>query len=102
MNKMKLIHHFDTGDALPNEPSVLWLGIALNHDLVIDTDHKLKGDATELAMVEEFVDRFESSQLDKTLQLYPRVAEIPFDSVRKCMSTIHKFDDRFWSSPRVR
>ncbi|MBK7811058.1 MAG: cation-translocating P-type ATPase [Saprospiraceae bacterium] len=95
MNKMKLIHHFDTGDALPNEPSVLWLGIALNHDLVIDTDHKLKGDATELAMVEEFVDRFESSQLDKTLQLYPRVAEIPFDSVRKCMSTIHKFDDRF-------
>lgn len=58
---------------------------------------KVMGDPTEIALVVA-ADRL---GLDKeNLELiFPRVAEAPFDSDRKRMTTFHKFSDVDWSNP---
>jgi P-type Ca2+ transporter type 2C len=58
----------------------------------ITEDGKEIGDPTELAMV----NLAEKIGLDDELDLrkqYPRLAEVPFDSDRKLMSTVHKIND---------
>lgn len=53
-------------------------------------DHGVYGDPTEIALV-EFANHFDlrKEQLEKTS---PRLDELPFDSVRKMMSTVNKID----------
>ncbi len=59
--------------------------MSLNHDAK-SKDGKLSGDPTEVAMVE-----YAKKQVD-----YRRVREIPFDSERKAMTTIHERDGQYW------
>lgn len=61
------------------------------NDTKIAQDGSLIGDPTETALVQFGLDH----QLDLTacLQQEPRVAELPFDSERKLMSTIHKLSN---------
>ncbi|WP_276502012.1 cation-translocating P-type ATPase [Terrimonas pollutisoli] len=59
--------------------------MSLNHD-VKEKDGKLTGDPTEIAMVE-----YAKKQAD-----HKRVKEIPFDSDRKAMTTIHERGEKFW------
>ena len=54
-------------------------------------DEGLFGDPTEIALV-VFANDFEMHKKDLEAK-HPRVDELPFDSVRKMMSTKHKFDD---------
>ena len=54
-------------------------------------DEGLFGDPTEIALV-VFANDFEMHKKDLEAR-HPRVDELPFDSVRKMMSTKHKFDD---------
>lgn len=51
----------------------------------------LAGDPTETALVQYQLDR--KFPVDQTLKALPRVAEIPFDSERKLMTTAHPLDD---------
>jgi len=51
---------------------------------------KVTGEATEKALAEYAV---KEGIPDTLLRSYPRVYEIPFDSTRKCMTTIHKMPD---------
>ena len=64
---------------------VLMQAMALNHD-VKQKDGELHGDPTELAMVNHAGEQ-------TTLK---RVKEIPFDSDRKAMTTIHEKEDGYW------
>jgi P-type Ca2+ transporter type 2C len=59
--------------------------MSLNHDLK-DSDGRLTGDPTELAMVNYAKDQ----------PLLDRVKEIPFDSDRKAMTTIHRRNEAYW------
>lgn len=59
--------------------------MSLNHDLK-EKDGKLTGDPTELAMVDYAKDQ----------EKYKEVGEIPFDSERKAMTTIHEKDGQYW------
>ena len=55
------------------------------------TEEKLIGDPTETAMVQFGLDKGYDVRVD--LEKHPRVAEVPFDSTRKIMSTIHQLED---------
>jgi Ca2+-transporting ATPase len=59
--------------------------MSLNHD-VKEKEGKLSGDPTEVAMV----------AYAKEKKDYKRVKEIPFDSERKAMTTIHEKDGKYW------
>ena len=54
------------------------------------TEGKLIGDPTETAMVQFGLDKGYDVRVD--LEKNPRVAEVPFDSTRKLMSTIHQLE----------
>jgi Ca2+-transporting ATPase len=81
------------GAALPTVPyDMLMTALSLNNDSREDSSGNVIGDPTETAPY-SFAKRagFDKTALEKDL---PRVAELPFDSERKCMTTFHK-----WTEP---
>ncbi len=84
------------GSALCNN-AMLAAGDAADSSESEDGAPRAIGDPTEIALVVA-ADRMglEKSALE---QLFPRVAEVPFDSDRKRMSTIHRFSPVKGSSP---
>lgn len=61
------------------------------NDTKIDPDGKLLGDPTETALVQFGLDH--NFDVRQALKNQPRVAELPFDSERKLMTTVHKEAD---------
>jgi Ca2+-transporting ATPase len=62
--------------------------MALNNDVSQKARGQWFGDATEIALVQyAFNKKLEKIELEKK---FPRVAELPFDPSRKCMTTIHQ------------
>lgn len=68
---------------------LLLLLMELNHDVIADENKQLKGDPTEVALVE--YTRNNKSYDPKWLVDFKRQHELPFDSVRKQMTTIYPF-----------
>jgi len=65
--------------------------MALNNDCQADNNHIVMGEPTEVAIYNAAHESgFNKTKLEK---LFPRVAEIPFDSTRKCMTTLHQSAD---------
>jgi Ca2+-transporting ATPase len=78
---------FDAG----SQVSMLFHGLALSNDAVVDKDAAVLGDPTEIALFEIAGERgFHKNELEKK---FPRTAEVPFDSDRKCMTTFHTAPD---------
>jgi Ca2+-transporting ATPase len=69
--------------------------MALNHDVKINDENRWIGDPTEIALVEKANKAFTQTSLHSIQQQYPRVAEHPFDSVKKHMTTVHKNNHLF-------
>ncbi|MDR3157129.1 MAG: cation-translocating P-type ATPase [Lactobacillales bacterium] len=61
------------------------------NDTRIAQDGGLIGDPTETALIKFGLDK--QLEVEKSLYAEPRVAELPFDSERKLMSTVHKLSD---------
>jgi P-type Ca2+ transporter type 2C len=93
-NKMTVMEQWE-----PSHPSTpinsnnnLLTAMLLNQDVKQNADG-LSGDPTEIALVEYSLKQgMNIEQLNTEL---PRVAEIPFDSDRKCMTTIHQHNNKF-------
>lgn len=72
---------------------LLLLNMALSNDVIVNEKNETVGDSTELALFNYAVDQ--NYNKEELLQTHARVAEIPFDSVRKCMSTLHRYENRY-------
>jgi Ca2+-transporting ATPase len=64
---------------------------ALNNDAFEDRDKNIKGDSTEIALMEVAIEQ--NVQPDA----WPRLAEIAFDSDRKLMTTFHNYHNKIIS-----
>ncbi len=85
-NKMTVTDYFCYGDGSRER---LFLASVLCNDTTV-ADGKTLGDPTETSLVEYYMKHHED-YYDKLAQ-YSRLAEIPFDSDRKLMSTLHRMD----------
>ncbi len=73
------------------EANLLLQAFALNNDAVVENDQKIKGDSTEIALLEVALEQ----QID--ISKWPRVGEIAFDATRKLMTTFHSHDQQIIS-----
>jgi P-type Ca2+ transporter type 2C len=95
-NKMKVVK--GEGESAPrfyNNFNAFECCIALNHDVKQNSNDQLTGDPTEVALVEYFNSKFPDESLTELTEKLPRVAELPFDSERKLMTTVHRLDNKF-------
>ena len=95
-NKMKVVKVYDHPDYYEaGDDALLLYGMALNNDVQLNVEDDLLGEATELALVTHAIHHLGKKEYKNLLQQYKRVAELPFDSERKRMTTIHRKGDRF-------
>ncbi len=74
--------------AFRNPHSLLMTALALSNDAQTGAGGAVIGDPTEIALYDIAKRQgFEKKELEKK---FPRVAEIPFDADRKCMTTFHE------------
>jgi Ca2+-transporting ATPase len=66
----------------------LMTALALSNDAIVDKKDKVIGDPTEVALY--IAAQNAGFKKESLIKDFPRIAEIPFDSDRKCMTTIHK------------
>jgi Ca2+-transporting ATPase len=90
--KDKLYQQKDLASLQENKESeLLLLAFALNNDAKEGEDKELKGDSTEVALLELAIQQ----NIDPSS--WPRIAEIPFDADRKLMTTFHEHEGRIIS-----
>ncbi|WP_077303081.1 cation-translocating P-type ATPase [Virgibacillus pantothenticus] len=99
-NKMTVTDHFlpfNKHERLPEDPNdwqeaerLLVYIAALCNDSYINRDKQEVGDPTETALI-NFANKH-AQNYEELRKKYPREAELPFDSDRKLMSTVHTID----------
>jgi len=95
LNRMTVQEIFETAEnkinSIFSNGNTLLNAMALNNDVSKDKDGKWLGDSTEVALVQyAFNNNLERENLE--IQ-FPRIAELPFDSTRKCMTTLHQTEN---------
>lgn len=87
--------YLDKKDSSQNNEyqNLLLSAMVLNNDVAVNNDNQFIGDPTETALL----NFSENKNFKKNVveQEFPRIAEIPFDSSRKCMTTIHKYNNEY-------
>lgn len=68
--------------------ALLFQAFALNNDVAADEENKLKGDSTEIALMEVAMEQ------NIKIDVWPRMNEIAFDAERKMMTTFHEHDNK--------
>jgi Ca2+-transporting ATPase len=78
---------------IKEDPAVILLlhALALNNDAVEDSNKNIKGDSTEVALMQLAIEQHIQTET------WPRIAEIPFDADRKMMTTFHAHKNKIIS-----
>ncbi|MGG5343148.1 cation-translocating P-type ATPase [Enterococcus sp. AZ192] len=88
----------DTEDAMTDEAMEVLKMAALCTDVIVDKegdDLVIQGNPTEAAIVRAVEENYHTkAELEEK---YPRIGEIPFDSERKMMTTVHKMGKKYIS-----
>jgi len=87
-NRMRVVRSHQTHE-------YLLLCMALNHNVVFDGEQEPMGEPTEVALVNHAAANTSLKGYAVVQKEYPRVNEIPFDAVRKRMTTVHRMGNRF-------
>jgi Ca2+-transporting ATPase len=95
LNKMTVEGIYETSsrmyDAVFPEGNILVQLMALNNDVSKDKNGEWLGESTEVALV-QYASQKKMERADLELK-FPRIAELPFDSKRKCMTTLHQIQN---------
>lgn len=95
-NKMEVVENFENTVLSPSFSNTpLLLSVLLNQDIQFNQSGDALGESTELALVNYCISKLGIAEFQELYMQYPRIGEIPFDSDRKCMTTIHPFGDQF-------
>lgn len=97
-NKMQVEEVFPVEekiDIATEDMPFLLFAMALNQDAAPDTEGKWKGDPTEIALIQYVIEKYPEDKVKAILEKFPREAELPFDSQRKCMSTVHRYGQQY-------
>jgi Ca2+-transporting ATPase len=95
-NKMRVMEMYEKPDiGLFGDISPLVLSMSLNHDIKFNEAQQPFGESTELALVEKALGTLTFPVYHQLFQKYARIAELPFDSDRKCMTTVHHYDGSY-------
>lgn len=96
-NKMKVVEAFSqlTQPAMIENMPLLEICMALNHDVGESKMGQLSGDPTEIALAEYFIEMHGRNKMKEIRIHHHRVFEFPFDSNRKCMTTIHTMENGY-------
>ncbi|HSK13116.1 MAG TPA: cation-translocating P-type ATPase [Phnomibacter sp.] len=91
-NKMRVVELHDANgiDGTTGIP-LLHVCMALNHDVKQAANGEWIGEPTEVALIEKMIAMHSREKLTELQEKFPRVAEVPFDSERRCMTTIHNY-----------
>ncbi|WP_086445069.1 calcium-translocating P-type ATPase, PMCA-type [Candidatus Enterococcus lemimoniae] len=88
----------DTEDAMTDEAMEVLKMASLCTDVIVDKDGDdlvIQGNPTEAAIVRAVEENYHTkAELEEK---YPRIGEIPFDSDRKMMTTVHKMGKKYIS-----
>ena len=84
-NKMTVVDYYG------HDEKLLARAMALCNDAHLNEDNQAEGEPTEVALL-NYAFKLELKK-EEMEEKTPRVGEVPFDSGRKLMSTIHKTDD---------
>lgn len=88
----------DTEDAMTDEAMEVLKMASLCTDVIVEHEKDeviVKGNPTEAAIVRAVEENYHTkAELDEK---YPRIGEIPFDSSRKMMTTVHKMGKKYIS-----
>ena len=96
-NSMQVVRAFDAEIHIPETSASLFLlGLSLNHEVHRTTEDTFEGDPTEIALVKHALKEIGELTYEDILNKFPRVAEIPFDSDRKCMTSVHQIGNAFY------
>jgi Ca2+-transporting ATPase len=96
-NKMKVVQvsPYPVSIIMDKKLSLIECAMGLNHDVMKTENGTWLGDPTEIALIEHIQQKYSDDRLKEISNHYPRVAELPFDSDRKCMTTIHRYENNF-------
>lgn len=95
-NKMKVINVLPSeAKPLYKQFSLLECAMALNQDIKKANDGELLGDPTEIALITYLREKYGDKAISQLIEKFPRLAELPFDAERKCMTTIHRYKEQY-------
>ena len=90
-NELVNIEDIDTNNTTEELEKLVYISMFCN-DTKVASDKTLTGDPTETALIDM---GFHLDFNPAILEQYPRIKELPFDSERKLMTTVHKLGNKY-------